>query len=233
MNTSTRKPKMKSVHAFVDYLAEHLGMVRCLSLLSKKDAILVELDERMGERWSSVINGRCPSPEQRRDALAERVNVSELFQRVKPAMDELLVVLHSLQMYVATLPVAEASSGGWEQTAQILHPRATVDMLNSSIDKVRAIRSLNPEDTCFTAIWDQLMLMARWSRESVNPSAEERAKISFRVLTQSQMDTSTREAVERFCKSFHDFCELYAEFPVLPAVPRMDLTLLSPDFRKE
>ncbi len=231
MPLAMRKPKMKSVHAFVDYLAEHLGMVRCLKVLSKKDAMLVELDERMGVRWSSVINGRCPTPEQRRDALAERVSVAELFQRIKPAMDELLVTLHSLQMYVATLPVEEKSTGSWESTTHIQHPRATVDMLNSSIDKVKAIRALSPDDHFFTAIWDQLMIMAKWSRESLNPPGEERAKITLRVVTQTQMDASTRTAVERFCTSFHDFCELYADFPVLPAVPRMDLT--SPDFKKE
>lgn len=233
MNTTPRKPKMKSVHAFVDYLAEHLGMVRCMKMLSKKDPMLVELDERMGERWSSVINGRCPSPEQRRAALAERMNVAELFQRIKPAMDELLVTLHSLQMYVATLPTHEASTGGWEQQAQLLHPRATVDMLNSSIDAVRAIRALDPDDLFFTALWDQLMRMAKWSRESLNPPAEEREKITFRVVTQSQMDASTRAAVERFCRSFHDFCELYAEFPVLPPVPKMDLTPIAEGFKKE
>ena len=233
MSTSTRKPKMKSVHAFVDYLAEHLGQVRCLKLLSNKDPMLVELDERMGERWSSVINGRCPSPEQRRAALAERVNVAELFQRVKPAMDELLVTLHSLQMYVATLPVEEGSAGGWEQPAHLLHPRATVDMLNGCIDKIRAIRALSADDHFFSAVWDQLMLMAKWSRESLNPSMLERQKITFRVLTATQMDNSTRAAIERFCRSFHDFCELYAEFPVLPAVPRMDLTPIADGFKKE
>lgn len=231
MNAAMRKPKMKSVHAFVDYLADHLGMVRCLSFLSGKDEMLVKLDRVMGERWSSVINGRCPTPEQRRAALAERVNVGDLFHRVKPSMDALLVTLHSLQMYVAALPVTETAEGSWETTSHIAHPRATVDLLNSAIEKVRAIRKLSPEDHFFSAIWDQLMIMARWTRESLNPSAEERAQISFRVVTQSQMDESTRSAVETFCRSFHDFCELYADFPVLPAVPRMDLT--SPDFRKE
>lgn len=231
MTTAMRKPKMKSTHAFVDYLAEHLGMVRCLKVLSGKDQMLVALDERMGERWCSVINGRCPSPEQRRAALAERVNVSELVHRVKPSMDALLAMLHSLQMYVAAMPVAEPTSGSWETVAHIQHPRETVDLLNGSIDRVKAIRVLNPEDHFFTAIWDQLMIMARWSRESLNPPSEDRSKITFNVVTQSQMDESTRAAIGRFCRSFHDFCELYAEFPVLPAVPRMDLT--SPDFKKE
>ncbi len=231
MTPAMRKPKMKNVHAFVDYLAEHLGRVRCLGVLSNRDVMLVALDKRMGERWSSVINGRCPSPEQRRAALAERVNVAELFQRVKPAMDELLAILHSLQMYVAALPVAEAATGAWETTSHIEHPRATVDLLNKAIDRVKAIRALDAEDHFFTAIWDQLMIMARWSREGLNPSVDDREKITFRVVTQSQMDASTRAAIETFCTSFHDFCELYADFPVLPAVPRMDLT--SPDFKKE
>ena len=231
MNNTMRKPKMTSVHAFVDYLAEHLGMVRCLCLLSNKDPFLVSLDKRMGERWSSVINGRCPTPQQRRDAIAERVNVAELFHRVKPAMDEVLVILHSLQMYVAALPVEQSNAAGWETKSDLVHPRPTVDLLNKSIDRLRAVRALDPKSHFFTAIWEQLMVMARWCRESVNPPADERAKITFRVVTQTQMDESTQAAVTRFCTSFHDFCELYAEFPVLPQVPMIDLT--DPDFRKE
>lgn len=230
--TASRKPKMKSVHAFVDYLAEHLGMVRCLLALSNKDAMLVQLDERMGERWSSVINGRCPTPEQRRAALDERIAAAELNHRVKPAMDELLVVLHSLQMYVVTLPATEENTGGWETKAFLDHPRAIVDKMNLAITRVKMMRALNPADRFFEAVWDQLMTLARWSRESVNPSAEARSKINLGVITQKQMDESLQAAMTRFCTSFHDFCELYADFPVLPAVPRMDIEPL-PDFRKE
>src|SRR6266568_3080532 len=100
------RPVMRSITEFSDYLARHLGMARVMRRLSRDDAHLVGLDKLMSERWASVINGRCPSPEQRAVALAERENVANLFPRVRPATCELLVALHSLQAYVNALPAA-------------------------------------------------------------------------------------------------------------------------------
>src|SRR5207237_4421190 len=91
------KPVMKSLVEFEDYLARHLAMARVMRKLSRDDEYLVRLDKLMGERWCSVVNCNSPTPEQRRAALEERENVSNLFLRVQPATKELLVRLHSLQ----------------------------------------------------------------------------------------------------------------------------------------
>src|SRR5258706_288707 len=69
------KPVMRSITEFSDYLATHLGMARIMRRLSRDDEYLVHLDTLMSERWASVINGRCPSPQQREVALRERENV--------------------------------------------------------------------------------------------------------------------------------------------------------------
>ena len=53
-------------------------------------------------------------------------------------------------MYVAALPVAEVSGSAWETAAHIEHPRATIDLLGKSIDSVKAIRALNPEQAATT-----------------------------------------------------------------------------------
>src|SRR5690349_8797284 len=120
MSEIMAKPVMKSITEFADYLAMHLSMARVMRKLSRDDTYFVRLDELMGERWCSVINGNCPSPEQRRVALEERENVSNLFPRVQPATKELLVLLHSLQAYANALPTAGGESGGWAVKADLV-----------------------------------------------------------------------------------------------------------------
>lgn len=226
-----RKPVMKSTHAFVDYLAEHLGMVRCLKSVSNQHPTLAALDERMGRRWSSVINGRSPSPQQRREALAERVNVADLRSLTVPGVDALLVRLHSLQMYVVALPAPAQAGTGWDVPAHVVHPRDIVSQINACVDTVKALRGIDPDDPTIADVWDQLMHIARWSRESLNPPADDRARITLGRLTATQLHESLDRLLYKFCVSFHDFCELYAQFPELAAPVAMDIGTTD-DFHK-
>lgn len=226
------KPVMKSIHEFSDYLAIHLGMVRNMKKLSRNDDYIVKFDEVMGERWCSVINANCPSPQQRQAALEERENVNNLYPRVRPATVELLVRLHSLHAYAFALPPAPGQSGGWDLKPDLLHPDNVIKMLNAAIDDTRCLTGLDPENVFFKSIFDQLIEMARWTRTSLNPSPDDRAKVNFAQVTQEQLDAELKKVLSVVCRSLHDFCELYANFPTLPPKVKMQLDPLPWD-RKE
>ncbi len=219
----SEKPVMKSITEFVDYLATHLGMVRCMRKLSRDDPFFIQWDELMGERWCSVINGRCPTPEQRRAALEERHNVAEILPRVMPATRDLLVMSHSLHVYVVALPAPGASGGGWDVRADLLHPDSIVKMLTACLDDAKRITALDGDNPYYKALLDQFLEMARWTRTSLNPTAEDRAKVNLGAVTQQELDDQLKAVIISVCRSMHDFCDLYANFPVLPPVPKMNL----------
>jgi hypothetical protein len=227
------KPVMRSVTEFSDYLALHLGMVRTMRHLSRQDEYLVGLDKLMAERWCSVINGRCPSPQQREVALRERENVANLYPRVRVATCELLVALRSLQAYVNALPLAGGGGGGgWAVREDLVHPDNVVKMLSGALDDSKGLHALDEENGFFKGLLDQLLEMARWTRTSLNPPAEDRAKVHLGEVTQEQLDVELRKVLERVCRSMHDFCELYANFPTLAPPVKMGLEPLPWD-RKE
>jgi hypothetical protein len=217
------KPVMRSLTEFADYLAEHLGMVRMMRKLSRDHEYFVKLDEVMGQRWCSVINGNCPTPEQRQAAMEERLNVMNLFPRVQPATKQLLVLLHSLQAYANALPMPSALADGWEMRADLLHPDNVIKMLTAAMDDVKCISGLDGENEFYKGLRDQLLDMARWTRTSLNPSVEDRAKVQIGGATQEQLDLELKNVLTRVCRSMHDFCELYANFPTLP--PRQKIHL--------
>lgn len=214
---------MRSLTEFADYLAEHLGMARMMRKLSRDDPFFVKLDEVMGERWCSVINGNCPTPEQRQAALEERLNVANLFPRVQAATRQLLVLLHSLQVYVNALPAPATSSGGWDMRADLLHPDNTIKMLTAAMDDVKRLNGLDGENEFYKSLLDQLLEMARWTRTSLNPSPEDRAKMQMGGVTQDMLDLELKNVLARVCRNMYDFCELYANFPTLP--PRQKIHL--------
>ncbi len=214
---------MRSLTEFSDYLAVHLGMVRMMRKLSRDDPFFVKLDEVMGERWCSVINGNCPTPEQRKAALEERLNVANLFPRVQPATKQLLVWLHSLQAYANALPAPGTSSGGWEMRADLLHPDNTIKMLTAAMDDVKRLNGLDPENEFFKTLLDQLLEMARWTRTSLNPPPEDRVRVQMGSVTQEMLDVELKNVLKHVCRSMHDFCELYANFPTLPPKVKMHL----------
>jgi len=217
------KPVMRSLTEFADYLAVHLGMVRMMRKLSRNDAYFVKLDELMGERWCSVINGNCPTPEQRRAALEERLNVINLFPRVQPATKDLLVLVHSLQAYANALPAPATAGGGWEIRADMLHPDNVIKMLTAAMDDAKRLNGLDGENEFFKALLDQLLEMARWTRTSLNPKPEDRAKVQMGGVMQEMLDKELKNVLTRVCRSMHDFCELYANFPTLPPKQKIHL----------
>ena len=221
------KPVMRSVTEFSDYLALHLGMVRVMRRLSREDEYLVGLDKLMAERWASVINGRCPSPAQREVALRERENVANLYPRVRVATCELLVGLRSLQAYVNALPVAGGGvGGGWAVREDLVHPDNVVKMLSAALEDAKGLHSLDEENAFFKGLLEQLLEMARWTRTSLNPVAEDRARVHLGEVTQEQMDVELRNVLGRVCRSMHDFCELYAGFPTLAPPVKVELERL-------
>jgi hypothetical protein len=217
------KPVMRSITEFSDYLATHLGMARVMRRLSRDDEYLVHLDALMSERWASVINGRCPSPEQREVALRERENVANLYPRVRPATVELLVLLHSLQAYANALPTAGGASGGWAMPAELVHPDNLVKMLSGALDDAKGLHALDEGNEFFKRLLEQLLEMARWTRTSLNPSSEDRAKVRIGEVMQEQLDRELHNVLGVFCRGMHDFCELYANFPTLAPVRKMAL----------
>lgn len=224
MATSRKpKPKMKNIHEFVDYLAEHLGRVRCLKHLSRKDEYFVALDKRMGERWSSVINGRSPSREQREAALQERLNVASVYPKVEPALKELVTICHSLHAYAVALPLPTPSSGGWEVRSDLLHPDNVMKLITAAIDDLKTIKALDHDNAYFADLFDQAIEMARWTRTSLNPAPEDRAKVRMGEVTFERVSAEARDVLLVFCQSFHDFCELYADFPTQAPMVSMQL----------
>lgn len=217
---------MKSLVEFEDYLAKHLAMARVMRKLSRDDEYLVRLDKLMSERWCSVVNCNSPSPEQRRVALEERENVSNLFPRVQPATKELLVRLHSLQAYANALPTAGGESGGWSLRADLLHPDNVIKMLTAAMDDAKCLHALDETNLFFKDLLDQLLEMARWTRTSLNPSPEDRAKVRIGEVTQDKLDAELKESLKHVCRSMHDLCELYADFPTQAPRPKIHLESL-------
>ncbi len=214
---------MKSIVEFADYLASHLAMARVMRKLSRDDEYLVRLDKLMGERWSSVVNCNSPTPEQRRAALEERENVSNLFPRVQPATRELLLRLHSLQAYANALPTAGGESAGWSLRADLLHPDNVIKMLTAAMDDAKGLHALDETNAFFKDVLDQLLEMARWTRTSLNPTPEDRAKVRIGEVTQDNLDAALKDALTHLCRSMHDFCELYANFPTQAPRPKIHL----------
>ena len=212
------KPVMKSIHEFSDYAARHIALARNMRRLSRDDAYLVALDKLMGERWTSVINCNSPTPQQRQAALADRENVANLFPRVQPAMRSLLVALQSLQAYANALPLPPAQTGGWAVRADLLHPDNLIKILSAALDDAKCLHALDETNAFFADLREQLLEMARWTRTSLNPSPDERAKVRVGQVTLEQLEHELREVLTNVCRSFHDFCELYADFPA-PDVP--------------
>jgi len=207
------KPVMRSITEFSDYLAGYLGKARVMRRLSRDDEHLVALDKLMSERWCSVINGRRPSPQQREVALRERENVADLYPRVRRGTCELLVLLHSLQAYANALPLATGQQGGWAIRADLIHPDNVIKMLSAALDDVKGLHALDEQNEFFKNLLDQLLEMARWTRTSLNPQPEDRAKVHVGDVTQEQLDEALRSVLETVCRGMHDFCELYANFP--------------------
>lgn len=204
---------MRSITEFSDYLAGYLGKARVMRHLSRDDEHLVGLDKLMSERWCSVINGRRPSPQQREVALRERENVANLFPRVRRGTCELLVLLHSLQAYANALPPATGQQGGWAIRADLIHPDNVVKMLGAALDDAKGLQALDEENEFFKNLLDQLLEMARWTRMSLNPQPQDRAKVRIGEVTQERLDQELRSVLETVCRGMHDFCELYASFP--------------------
>jgi hypothetical protein len=209
------KPVMRSVTEFSDYLAAHLGKARVMRRLSRDDPHLVALDALMSERWASVINGRSPSPQQRELALRERENVANLYPRVRRGTCELLVLLHSLQAYANALPTPAVERGGWAIRADLIHPDNVIKMLSAALDDVRGLHSLDEQNVFFKKLMEQLLEMAQWTRTSLNPPPENRALVRIGEVTQEQLDTQLQSVLKTVCRSLHDCCELYANFPTL------------------
>jgi hypothetical protein len=214
------KPVMKSLVEFQDYLASHLAMARVMRKLSRDDEYLVRLDKLMGERWCSVVNCNSPTPEQRRVALED---VSNLFPRVQPATRELLVGLHSLQAYANALPTAGGETGGWSLRADLLHPDNVIKMLTAAMDDAKGLHALDETNAFFKDLLDQLLEMARWTRTSLNPTPEDRAKVRIGEVTQDKLDAALKDALTHVCRGMHDFCELYANFPTQAPRPKIHL----------
>jgi len=214
---------MKTRTQFVDYLAEHLGMVRVMKKLSRGHSFFAKWDEVMGERWCSVINGRSPTPEQRQAALAERHNFNEIFPLVAPVTRDLQVRCHSLHAYLCGLPAPANEAAGWDLRADLVHPDNVFKMLGEAMDDVRCIASLDAENVYYKSLFDQLIEMARWTRTSLNPSATDRAKVNLAAVTQADLETQLRACIVKVCRSMHDFCDLYASVPVGPSMPQIQL----------
>jgi hypothetical protein len=218
------KPIMRSRTEFTDYLAIHLGRVRSLKKLSNNDAYLVQLDQRMSDRWASVINGRTPSPEQRKLALEERPNVSAIYPRIEGVLRMLLQTLHSMHAYAVTIPPPMPSTAGWDLKPQMMHPDNAMKMINVAVDTIRMLQALDPQNAFFKSIWDQTQEMARWTRTSVHPSAEEKAKVELNRVRWEQLEDEGQKAVMNFCREFGEFCELYAAVPAQDMhAPQMDI----------
>jgi hypothetical protein len=96
-------------------------------------------------------------------------------------------------------------------------------MLTEALNDAKGFNALDPDNEFFKSALDQLLEMARWTRTSLNPTPEDRAKVRLGELTQDQLDHELREVLAKVCRSTHDFCELYANFPTLPPRQKMHL----------
>src|SRR6185312_11837686 len=116
------------------------------------------------------------------------------------------VMLHSLQAYANALPAPGTSSGGWDMRADLVHPDNTIKMLTAAMDDVKRLNGLDPENEFFKNLLDHLLEMARWTRTSLNPPPEDRAKVQMGSVTQEMLDLELKNVLTRVCRSMHDFC---------------------------
>jgi hypothetical protein len=138
-------------------------------------------------------------------------------------MRSLLVALQSLQAYANALPLPTPQTGGWAVRADLVHPDITIKMLSAALDDSKALHNLDPENPFFADLREQLLEIARWTRTSLNPSPEDRARIRLGQITLEQLETELRRTLTVVCRSFHDFAELYASFPAPEPMPKIKL----------
>jgi len=219
---------MKSIHEFNEFLSANLTIVRNLRYLSGHHPYFVRYDELMSECWSSTINGRCPTPEQRRAATFDQITPRD----VKPLLEgpgrDLVARLQMFQEYLGTIVEPVPPQGGWGLTPSFQHSEVIREQFKPAMDAIKGFRVLGLEDELFATVYDQLIALAKWLREDVCPSPGERAQFTAGGVTPAQMDAHLDAAIACCLESLHDFNRLYVNFPVLPPMPKIHLEPIGP-----
>lgn len=101
----------------------------------------------------------------------------------------------------------------WQLPRHLVHPDAVIKKLSSAIHDARCLNELDPDDALYSALRDELVLMAKWTRESLHPGSDERASAQVGRFTAGELDAHLDTTLARAVESLHYFNELYVAFP--------------------
>jgi len=114
----------------------------------------------------------------------------------------------------AKLPrVEQPANTGWALPSQMVHGEEIVADLRGCIDDSRCLKALAPEDELFKFLWEQIQIMARFSRESVLPSAQERAELNLSALSADDVEVRVEAMIGIAIQKLHTYSTLYVNFP--------------------
>jgi hypothetical protein len=96
---------------------------------------------------------------------------------------------------------------------QMVHGEEIVADLRSLIDDTRCMTALAPDDELFKFLWEQIQIMARFSRESVLPSASERAQLKLTALSTDDLEPHVEAMFSAAVQKLRTFSTLYVNYP--------------------
>jgi hypothetical protein len=114
----------------------------------------------------------------------------------------------------AKLPTIEQPANtGWALPSQMVHGEVIAADLRSLIDDTRCLTAIAPEDELFKFLWEQIQIMARFSRESVLPCASERAQLKLTALSADDLQPHIKTMLGAAIQKLRTFSMLYVNYP--------------------
>jgi hypothetical protein len=109
--------------------------------------------------------------------------------------------------------LVEPTRGGWQIPSGMAHGREIIDDLGVCIDDCNCLKRLSPEDELFQFIDGQVQTMARFTRQSILPSPQERATLRLERVQVAEMERHVLSMLGRATEKLHGFSQLYTSFP--------------------
>jgi hypothetical protein len=94
-----------------------------------------------------------------------------------------------------------------------VHGEEIVADLRACIDDSRCLKALVPDDELFQFLWEQIQIMARFSRESILPNAQERAELKLSAISADDLEVHVEAMFGVALQKLHTYSALYVNFP--------------------